>query len=78
MNGKMGEVKARVGGKGRAGRRISPGLNFHQSVTYVVTRKDNAVDVKLCNPSYMIVPLQVSQCLSSWEGKRWRSRWFEV
>ena len=38
MNGKVGEVKARVGGKGRAGRRISPGLNLHQSVTYVVTR----------------------------------------
>ena len=38
MNGKVGEVKVRVGGKGRAGRRISPGLNLHQSVTYVVTR----------------------------------------
>ena len=37
MNGMVDEVKARVGGKGRAGRRISPGLNLHQSVTYAVT-----------------------------------------
>ena len=29
MNGMVDEVKAKVGGKGRAGRRISPGLDFH-------------------------------------------------
>ena len=54
MNGMVDEVKAKVGGKGRAGRRISPGLDLHQSVTSVVTISVHAENVKLSNPSYMI------------------------
>ena len=42
MNGMVDEVKAKVGGKGRVGRRISPGLDLHQSVTSVVTSSFHA------------------------------------